>query len=434
MLLFDKNRHVSLDNKLWDPIKAQNFIVELFDETELVYSSKQFWPAHYDDVGNYGKNPLMDLFLDALKTPSRYDQAGKFSLMDLYMGAAGVVWGLKGLESNTYGIVKNNYLEMLDLAENYQKLAMNSFLEKANFDNNEEYELGLLLGELGFIVAKLKYTRNSSLIQSLVSILEKNIDNSICEYMWGSSGALAVLLAYADVIDSQVLLRLINNTLYTLENQLMDSSAFGCKIWIQNLYGSQVGCLGAVHGFAGNAHSIIKSYKYLERQTRERWSNLFRNTIRKTALKENLLANWPQSIEGDRPGRDQSLVQFCHGAPGIICCFSDLIDGSDPEFDRLMYQAGELVYAAGPLEKGANLCHGTSGNGFAFLKLFTATGNELWLERAREFAMYAIEQSNQKYQKYNQRHYSLWTGDIGLAFYLDACIKGNSEIPTFDTF
>jgi hypothetical protein len=31
---------------------------------------------------------------------------------------------------------------------------------------------------------------------------------------------------------------------------------------------------------------------------------------------------------------------------------------------------GELTWRAGPLAKGANLCHGTAGNGYAFLALF----------------------------------------------------------------
>jgi len=34
-------------------------------------------------------------------------------------------------------------------------------------------------------------------------------------------------------------------------------------------------------------------------------------------------------------------------------------------------------------EKGAGICHGTAGNGYALLKTFERTGDELWLERAR---------------------------------------------------
>ena len=44
----------------------------------------------------------------------------------------------------------------------------------------------------------------------------------------------------------------------------------------------------------------------------------------------------------------------------------------------LAASAGELIWRAGPIRKGAGLCHGTAGNGFAFLKLLHATGDERW--------------------------------------------------------
>ena len=44
-------------------------------------------------------------------------------------------------------------------------------------------------------------------------------------------------------------------------------------------------------------------------------------------------------------------------------------------------------------EKGAGLCHGTSGNGYALLKTFERTGDERWLERARRFAVHALAQA-----------------------------------------
>jgi len=39
------------------------------------------------------------------------------------------------------------------------------------------------------------------------------------------------------------------------------------------------------------------------------------------------------------------------------------------------------------------LCHGTGGNGYAFLKLYRRTGDAQWLDRARAFAMRGIEQT-----------------------------------------
>jgi Lanthionine synthetase C-like protein len=62
----------------------------------------------------------------------------------------------------------------------------------------------------------------------------------------------------------------------------------------------------------------------------------------------------------------------------------------DDEHGRMLLAGGELTWRAGPLSKGSNLCHGTAGNGYAFLALFERTGDELWLERARAFAMHSV--------------------------------------------
>jgi len=54
----------------------------------------------------------------------------------------------------------------------------------------------------------------------------------------------------------------------------------------------------------------------------------------------------------------------------------------EDQLDSLLSAGGELTWMAGPLRKAANLCHGTSGNGFALMKLLTSTGDEIWLPRA----------------------------------------------------
>jgi DUF1680 family protein len=102
--------------------------------------------------------------------------------------------------------------------------------------------------------------------------------------------------------------------------------------------------------------------------------------------------------------------------------------------DDLLLAAGELTWTAGPLTKGANLCHGTAGNGHAFLKLFERTGDQLWLDRARAFAMHAIVQSDAEAASLGQRHHSLWTGDPGVACYLLDCIEARARFPTLDVF
>ena len=133
--------------------------------------------------------------------------------------------------------------------------------------------------------------------------------------------------------------------------------------------------------------------------------------------------NWPPSLESPP---DRIRVQWCHGAPGIVATIGDLLPL------ELAVAGANLTWAAGPLEKGPGFCHGTAGNGYAFLKLFAVTGDELWLERARRFAMHAIAQVESERAAYGQGRFSLYTGDVGVALYLRACLDADPRVPTID--
>ncbi len=127
------------------------------------------------------------------------------------------------------------------------------------------------------------------------------------------------------------------------------------------------------------------------------------------------------------------LCQHCHGAPGMVTVFADA-PFSSPALEELLIEGGNYTWAAGPLAKGANLCHGTGGNGYAFLKLFRRTKDAIWRERARVFAMTAIAQYREAREEVGRGRYSLWTGDIGLAAYLWDCLTGEPRFPTVDMF
>ncbi|MDQ2968700.1 MAG: lanthionine synthetase, partial [Actinomycetota bacterium] len=119
----------------------------------------------------------------------------------------------------------------------------------------------------------------------------------------------------------------------------------------------------------------------------------------------------------------QIRTQWCHGAPGIVATLAPILD------EELAVAGGELTWRAGPLRKGANLCHGTAGNGYAFLALLESTGDERWLTRARAFAMHAADQVEHSRSDYGQGRYTLWTGDLGTALYLADCIDGGGKLP-----
>jgi hypothetical protein len=105
---------------------------------------------------------------------------------------------------------------------------------------------------------------------------------------------------------------------------------------------------------------------------------------------------------------------------------------ASPELDALLVDGGSFTWATGPLAKGSNLCHGTGGNGYAFLKLHRRLKDSLWLDRARAFAMTAVAQCREARAKLGRGRYSLWTSDIGLACYLWDCLTANPQFPTVD--
>jgi hypothetical protein len=95
---------------------------------------------------------------------------------------------------------------------------------------------------------------------------------------------------------------------------------------------------------------------------------------------------------------------------------------------------GELIWRAGPLAKGPGLCHGTAGNAYAFLVLHRRTGDELWLDRARAFAMHAIGQVERERTALGRGRYSLFTGDLGVALFLRHVLDGEDRFPTMGPF
>jgi hypothetical protein len=138
---------------------------------------------------------------------------------------------------------------------------------------------------------------------------------------------------------------------------------------------------------------------------------------------EGELANWP-AVAGRPLELDAGIrTQWCHGAAGMVTALAG-IDG-DGEWEELLLAGGRTVWAAGPLRDRAGLCHGTAGNAYAFLKLFERTQDELWLQRARVFAMHALGQTGEPW-------HSLFTGDLGVALCLRSCLDVDARFPLLD--
>jgi hypothetical protein len=143
-------------------------------------------------------------------------------------------------------------------------------------------------------------------------------------------------------------------------------------LWLQDLYGKRGHILGPAHGFAGNVFALARG-DLLDAVRRTALERRAIATTAKYAQRADGLCQWPPSLES----RAEEVRTQC-GATSLAS-----LAPHDELLTELLIAGGELTWQAGPLEKGANLCHGTAGNGYAFLKLFERTANELWLEHAR---------------------------------------------------
>ncbi len=151
--------------------------------------------------------------------------------------------------------------------------------------------------------------------------------------------------------------------------------------------------------------------------------------LEETAFVENGLANWPPEPRAAlENARGEIRVQWCHGAPGIVVAAAPYLD------EELVRAGAELTWRAGAHRdaKGAGICHGTAGNGYALLAAFERTGDERWLERARRFAVHALAQVRRQRADRGCGRYSLWTGDLGVALYLASCIDARAAYPVLD--
>jgi lantibiotic modifying enzyme len=394
--LFDAERHEPLVKRAWNAGEAQLAIDRIVADTHSAFTAQRYWPPHPDDGPD----------------------SSRFSTF-LYLGAAGVIWGLNHLALENATDNGPNYAQHLPeiLTRNRQALVDAGFQTRS-----------YLMGDAGILYTTWKITRSSALLAELADTIGRNSEDPTLELMWGTSGTMLVALTLYEQTGETRWAELFRQGAEYLDNTFVFENEHRCHLWTQNLYGNSVKLVGAVHGFAGNAFALTRGGKLLEPAQRLRLWLWIAETLRVTASTAENGANWPQSVGPPRPGRTQLLVQHCHGAPGMVTSLAGL---SEP-IDDLLLAAGNLTWTAGPVRKGSNLCHGTAGNGFAFLKLFERSGDEMWLDRARAFAMHAIEQSEARKAEVGRGRYSLWTGDIGLACYLWECIRATARFPTLN--
>jgi hypothetical protein len=397
-MLFEPARHQSLSPERWDEQFARTAINRVAADAMRDFSATRLWPPHPDD-----SKPQANLY-------------------NLYSGAAGVIWALDYLRRSGASDVVSDFGQIV-----FDLVAPN----RAGIAHPSLGVRGLLGGDAGIFLTAARLSGIPTVVEQIGEAIDGNADNPCREFMFGAPGTAVASLAMWRETGDAIWAKRFRRDICHLWSQLQPCVDSDCLIWEQEMRGHLASHLGAVHGFAGNLLPAVQGWSLLSKQEQRDWSACIERTLRATAIRQGKLVNWPQSQGKHRPGRTAILVQHCHGAPGIV---NALAYFADSRIDDLLIAAGELTWHAGPLVKGGGLCHGTAGNGFAFLKLFRRTKDEIWLDRARCFAMHACRQSNAAHQEHHRSRYSLWTGDLGLAIYLWHCVNLDDRFPTQDFF
>lgn len=280
----------------------------------------------------------------------------------------------------------------------------------------------------------------------LFSQVQSNLEHPSQEILWGAPGTFLAALFLWEATAEKRWRELCQTHIAKLWEQWRWFDNYGAWLWEQDLYGKKRIFLGAGHGWASNLYGLWRAESLLSdtqyNQLRERTlSGIKTLAISHAESPEQTHAgaiNWPALASPlSNPQPDNMLMQWCHGAPGIICALqrADL-----PEIDAWLYKGGLSILEAGALNKGPSLCHGTAGNGYALLYLHQRLQSKLpahlptigWLDHARRFGMYALQQSIAAHAEHGDWHYSLWTGDAGLACFLLDCLLEQAHLPGID--
>lgn len=386
-MLFEPSKHEALNCESWSEDTVREAINSIFEDTLSHYCPEKYWPTAADE----------DSDVDINKT--------------VYYGAAGTILALDKI---------SKYLS-IDLPFDSSLVMEKVHKDYLETPDTEEVVPSIFLGEVGILLVLHKLNPTLELEDRIFNLVESNIENETLEALWGAPGTMIAASFLYEKTNEERWANLFQRNSSFLIKKLKEEEAKGELIWEQNMYGKLRRWVGAGHGYFGNIFGILKSIDLLPKGDRDYILEHVKKVIEVVKIEDNNMMNFA-TLNPSNPEIKQ-FTQWCHGAPGVITSLHNY--PSDKYVDQCLVKSGELVWKAGPLKKGIALCHGTDGNGYAFLQLYKRTGDSKWLERGRAFAMHALNQRNGRF--------TLFTGELGLALYLIDCMQGTDDFPLLDS-
>ncbi|XP_067142846.1 glutathione S-transferase LANCL1-like [Centruroides vittatus] len=297
------------------------------------------------------------------------------------------------------------------------------------------HHVSYLFGNAGplAITAIIYYTEGKQeQSRDLINSLEKIGKNVIAqgsgisnELLYGRAGYLyALLLVQKHIGIDSINHILIREVIHSIINSGRKVTKLGDQrppltyVWNGKYY------LGAAYGLSGILYVLLQAKLYLSLEE----LSLLETSIDYLLQTRFPSGNFPSSVDN----RSDALLQWCHGAPGIIhlLCLAYKYFYNRKYLDAAE-QCGDLIWRKGLLKKGDSICHGVAGNAYAFLQLYQLTDEKKHLWRALKFAEWCYDYENRGYS-IPKNPFSLFEGLAGTIYFMaDMMNPKNAALPGY---
>jgi lantibiotic modifying enzyme len=354
--------------------------------------------------------------------PADRESDSDHPMRSVYLGAAGIIWALDQLSGDASVELVRDYGSLVERLEPEMVVEPD---EAADWPAD-----GFLGGRCGALAVAQRHRDDAGRADLLLRLMAGGIEQPALDLFYGAPGMMVLAAAEHARTGDKRFADLWRASAQHVLAEWREDDELGVRLWTQVLRagGRADRYVGFGHGFAGNSFALLRG-DLLDPDERRVVELDAVATAKQLAIVEGDRANWPPLVDEPLESSAGIRTQWCHGAPGVINALAHACPDDDAWSDLLL-AAGHLTWDAGPLRDRASLCHGTAGNAYAFLALWQRTSDELWLERARLFAMHALDQVERDPLPWH----SLFTGDLGVALCLRSCLNADARFPTLDWF
>ena len=253
-------------------------------------------------------------------------------------------------------------------------------------------ERGLLTGRTGAAMAwlRLAAATGESVSEHCAhnaEIIMREDPGPFTDLMGGAASNGLYLLRLHQAMDDSLYLDGAKRCAQWLCDQLVtDEDGSSCLCRPDGEFGDRP-FFGVAHGISGVAHFLTLLHEATGEAEWAEASRAILLTLERHAVEDHGGLNWAPML-GDT---ELSRCQWSHGAPGIGIVFLKAAEVfQEPRYEEVAVKAGEATYAYGDFRSNITQCIGLSGCGELFLELYRDAQDELWLQRAQEFADLAM--------------------------------------------